>query len=261
MTTINPPAWKKIRYFTLLPLVLLILMCTETRMMATSDDDLQRMPVPATAEMGKDGILIAGKADSTQNENQKELFYIVEDMPDFQGGGQDAFRKYIAENLSYPERAVRDRFQGKVFVQFVVKADGSVADATIVRGVHPDLDREALRVVMSSPRWTPGRQKGQAVNVTFVFPVNFVLQKWKQQKKEESRPYITWLSATLRISFPSSVKSRPFKKPGNPNTSGPLLEGFDKGFFHPPETVIESSYIYIPGVPEKMSGIHFLKNN
>jgi TonB family protein len=173
MTAIKPPAWKKTRFFILLPLVLLILMCTKTEVLMTSDD-LHQFPVPSVAEMGQDGILRAKEADTIQNEG--EVFFIVEEMPDFQGGGQDAFRKFISENLRYPEVAARDNIQGRVFVQFVVKADGSVADATIVRGVHPSLDREAVRVVMSSPRWTPGRQRGEAVNVAFTFPVNFVLQ-------------------------------------------------------------------------------------
>jgi periplasmic protein TonB len=107
---------------------------------------------------------------------EAEIFFIVEDMPDFQGGGQDAFRRYIAENLRYPQIAAENGIQGRVFVQFVVNEDGTVSDARVVRGVDPSLDREAVRVVMSSPRWTPGRQRGQAVRVAFTFPINFVLQ-------------------------------------------------------------------------------------
>jgi periplasmic protein TonB len=107
---------------------------------------------------------------------EAEIFFIVEDMPDFQGGGQDAFRRFIAENLRYPQIAAENGIQGRVFVQFVVNEDGSVSDAKVVRGVDPSLDREALRVVMSSPRWTPGRQRGQPVRVAFTFPINFVLQ-------------------------------------------------------------------------------------
>jgi periplasmic protein TonB len=107
---------------------------------------------------------------------EQEIFYIVEDMPDFQGKGQDGFRQFIAENLRYPQIAAENGIQGRVFVQFVVNADGRVSDATVVRGVDPSLDREAIRVVMSSPRWTPGRQRGEPVRVAFTFPINFVLQ-------------------------------------------------------------------------------------
>ena len=111
-----------------------------------------------------------------EEEEEEEIFFIVEDMPDFQGGGQDGFRKYIAENLRYPQIAAENGIQGRVFVQFVVNTDGSVTNAEVVRGVDPSLDREALRVVMSSPKWTPGRQRGQSVRVAFTFPINFVLQ-------------------------------------------------------------------------------------
>jgi periplasmic protein TonB len=107
---------------------------------------------------------------------EQDIFFIVEDMPDFQGKGQDGFRQYIAENLRYPQIAAENGIQGRVFVQFVVNADGKVSDATVVRGVDPSLDREAIRVVMSSPPWTPGRQRGAPVRVAFTFPINFVLQ-------------------------------------------------------------------------------------
>lgn len=107
---------------------------------------------------------------------EQDIFFIVEDMPDFQGKGQDGFRMYISENLRYPQIAAENGIQGRVFVQFVVNADGKVSDATVVRGVDPSLDREAIRVVMSSPLWTPGRQRGAPVRVAFTFPINFVLQ-------------------------------------------------------------------------------------
>lgn len=114
--------------------------------------------------------------EEEEEAEEEEIFFIVEDMPDFQGGGQDAFRKYIAENLRYPQIAAENGIQGRVFVQFVVNANGEVSDATVVRGVDPSLDREAIRVVMSSPSWTPGRQRGEPVRVAFTFPINFVLQ-------------------------------------------------------------------------------------
>ncbi len=114
--------------------------------------------------------------DDEEEAEEQEIFFIVEDMPDFQGGGQDAFRQWIAENLRYPQIAAENGIQGRVFVQFVVNTDGRVSDATVVRGVDPSLDREAVRVVMASPPWTPGRQRGEPVRVAFTFPINFVLQ-------------------------------------------------------------------------------------
>jgi protein TonB len=106
----------------------------------------------------------------------EEVFFIVEDMPSFQGKGQEGFREWIAQNLRYPEIAAENGISGKVYVQFAVNSKGQVVDAVVVRGVDPALDKEAIRVVMSSPKWTPGRQRGKPVKVQFTFPINFVLQ-------------------------------------------------------------------------------------
>jgi protein TonB len=108
---------------------------------------------------------------------EEEVFYIVEDMPTFNGGDPATeFRKYIAQNLRYPEIAAENGISGRVIVQFAVNKMGSVVDAIVVRSVDPALDKEAIRVVMSSPKWTPGKQRGKAVKVLFTFPINFVLQ-------------------------------------------------------------------------------------
>jgi protein TonB len=115
--------------------------------------------------------------DDEEEIQEEEVFYIVEDMPTFNGGDPATeFRKYIAQNLRYPEIAAENGISGRVIVQFAVNKTGSVVDATIVRSIDPALDKEAIRVVMSSPKWTPGKQRGKAVKVLFTFPINFVLQ-------------------------------------------------------------------------------------
>ncbi len=114
--------------------------------------------------------------EEAEEAEQPDFFVIVEDMPEFQGGDHEGFRIFIRDNLKYPQIAAENGIQGRVYIQFIVNADGSVSDATVVRGVDPSLDREATRVVMSSPRWTPGRQRGEPVRVAFTFPINFVLQ-------------------------------------------------------------------------------------
>jgi periplasmic protein TonB len=114
--------------------------------------------------------------EQADEETAEEVFFIVEDMPSFQGKGPEAFREYIAKNLRYPEIAAENGISGRVFVQFAVNSRGDIVNATVVRGVDPALDREALRVVMSSPKWTPGKQRGKPVTVQFTFPINFVLQ-------------------------------------------------------------------------------------
>ena len=115
--------------------------------------------------------------DDEEEIEEEEVFYIVEDMPTFNGGDPATeFRKYIAQNLRYPEIAAENGISGRVIVQFAVSRNGQVVDAVVVRSVDPALDKEAIRVVMSSPKWTPGKQRGKAVKVLFTFPINFVLQ-------------------------------------------------------------------------------------
>lgn len=104
-----------------------------------------------------------------------DVFFIVEDMPEFPGG-EMALRKYIANNIEYPQVAQDNGIQGKVYVTFVVSKDGSVANAKIARGIDPALDKEALRVVNSLPKWEPGKQRGENVNVSYTVPINFALQ-------------------------------------------------------------------------------------
>jgi protein TonB len=104
----------------------------------------------------------------------EDIFFVVEDMPNFQGRGQEGFREWIARNLKYPEEAAKKHIGGRVYVQFAVNSRGEVVDAVIVKGVDPLLDQEALRVIMASPRWEPGRQRGKPVKVQFTFPINFV---------------------------------------------------------------------------------------
>ena len=105
-----------------------------------------------------------------------EIFIEVEDMPKFNGQGADEFRIFIAENLTYPEEARKKKEEGRVFVSFIVNKEGYVQDVEVARGVSPSLDKEALRVTKSSPKWEPGYQNGKAVNVRFTFPIVFKLK-------------------------------------------------------------------------------------
>ena len=113
--------------------------------------------------------------ESELYQTDEEVFYIVEDMPKFQGKDGKEFRKYITENVKYPQEAVKDGITGKVIVSFVVNKEGKVVNAKIEKSVDPYLDAEAIRVVESSPKWIAGKQRGEAVKVQFTFPINFVL--------------------------------------------------------------------------------------
>lgn len=104
-----------------------------------------------------------------------EVFKAVEQMPEFPGG-QAALLKWISSHIQYPAMAAENNIQGKVTVQFVVTKTGSIGEVKVVRSVDKDLDREAVRVVKSLPKFNPGRQNGQPVSVWYTLPVNFKLQ-------------------------------------------------------------------------------------
>ncbi len=107
--------------------------------------------------------------------SEQEIFTVVESMPEFPGGPQ-AMMEYIARNIKYPPMARESGIQGRVFVNFVVEPDGSVTNVNVLRGIGGGCDEEAIRVVESMPKWTPGRQRGKAVRVSFTLPVRFTLQ-------------------------------------------------------------------------------------
>ncbi len=109
-------------------------------------------------------------------EEEEEIFVVVEDMPTFRGGDVDKFREWVQKRVKYPQIAAENGIQGKVFIMFVVEPDGSVSNVNILRGVDPALDNEAIRVVESSPSWSPGKQRGAPVRVRFSITVNFQLQ-------------------------------------------------------------------------------------
>lgn len=115
------------------------------------------------------------KGAAALKDKVNERYIMVEDMPEF-NGGIDAFKKFIMENVKYPAEAANKKIQGKVYVTFDVDVDGKVINATVVRGVSPLLDEEALRVVNAMPAWKPGSIKGKAVPVSYTVPINFLLQ-------------------------------------------------------------------------------------
>ncbi len=129
-----------------------------------------------------EGLAITVKdyvAESTyvEEEIEEEVpFAIVEHKPKFQGGDQNDFTKWVFNNIVYPEIAKENGVQGRVYLQFTVDKDGSVKNVKVLRGVDSSLDKEAVRVVSSSPKWEPGRQRDKPAKVTFVFPVIFQLR-------------------------------------------------------------------------------------
>ena len=103
-------------------------------------------------------------------------FQLVEEKPSFQGGDANQFSKWVNQRLVYPESAKENGVQGRVTLQFTIERDGTLTNVKVLRGVDPSLDKEAVRVVSSSPKWTPGKQRERAVPVTYTFPVIFQLR-------------------------------------------------------------------------------------
>lgn len=125
------------------------------------------------------GVEIGDYIEEVQEEVIEEEaipFQLVETRPSFNGGDANEFSKWVNSRLEYPEIAKENGVQGRVTLQFTVEKDGSVTNVKVVRGVDPSLDKEAVKVVSSSPKWTPGKQRDRAVRVTYTFPVIFQLR-------------------------------------------------------------------------------------
>lgn len=144
-----------------------------------SDKAVGAFTVEGNDEVG--GAVLKAKEDIAAPEPPKhvveetKIFTVVEQMPMYPGGDA-ALMGYLRDNIKYPTVAAENGVQGRVVVGFVVERDGSITDVNILRGVDPSLDREAMRVVKSMPRWNPGKQNGSAVRVKFQVPVSFRLQ-------------------------------------------------------------------------------------
>ncbi len=150
---------------------------TEVINIVEDDVEIEDELILEDTEADQDDIIEIVEFDEEEEEvNEQEVFFVVEDMPTFQGQSSDAFRIYIQKNLKYPIIAQENGISGRVFVQFDVNAKGDITNVVVVRGVDPSLDKEAVRVVKSSPKWTPGKQRGRPVRVRFTFPIVFQLQ-------------------------------------------------------------------------------------
>ena len=116
------------------------------------------------------------QVDEEEVEEETLPFVMVEQKPKFNGGDANEFSKWVNSRLQYPQICIENGRQGRVTLSFTIKADGSLSDVKVLRGVDPALDQEAVRVVKSSPKWTPGKQRDRAVAVSYTFPVIFQLR-------------------------------------------------------------------------------------
>lgn len=149
----------------------------QTTQIQVVEDDVEVEDVEINAEVDQNEVIEEYVPVEVEEEEveEAEIFTIVEEMPDFPGG-MAKLAEYLAKNIKYPQMARESGIQGRVFVNFVVEPDGSVSNVNVMRSLGGGCDEEAMRVVKSMPKWKPGKQRGKAVRVSYILPVNFKLQ-------------------------------------------------------------------------------------
>ncbi len=149
----------------------------EVEVLNVVEDNVETESIEVNTEETETEVVIAAPVEAPVEEEEEEVvFVVVESMPEFPGGQQALF-KYLSENVKYPVIAQENGIQGRVICQFVVNKDGSIVDVEVVRsGGDPSLDKEAVRVIKTMPKWKPGKQRGKPVRVKYTVPVNFKLQ-------------------------------------------------------------------------------------
>lgn len=143
--------------------------------MSTGEAGAAGMPAEAAAAETAAADSLRGRVAGVSAGNSKDdgrVFDVVEEQPRYPGG-TNALMIYLRDNIKYPAEAAKAGIQGKVIVQFVIGKDGTVRDVKPIRNISPELDAEAVRVVAAMPKWVPGYQRGEAVNVRYTLPVNF----------------------------------------------------------------------------------------
>ena len=149
----------------------------QTTQLEIVQDDVEVEDIEINAEVDQQEVIEEYVPVEVEEEEvqEQEIFQIVEEMPSYPGGEQKLM-EFVAKNIKYPQIARETGIQGRVFVGFVVEPDGSVSNVKVLRGIGGGCDEEAMRVVKSMPKWKPGKQRGKAVRVSYMLPVNFKLQ-------------------------------------------------------------------------------------
>lgn len=134
------------------------------------------LDVEATEQMEVTSVVYDLPVEEMEEEKVEEIFQIVENQPQFPGGLQ-AFYQFVAENIDYPDKALRLNVSGRVFLRFVIEKDGSITDIQVLKGIGAGCDEEAVRVLSNSPKWIPGKQRGNNVRVYMTVPILFILKE------------------------------------------------------------------------------------
>ena len=149
----------------------------QTTQLEIVQDDVEVEDIEINAEVDQQEVIEEYVPVEVEEEDvqEQEIFQIVEEMPSYPGG-EAKLMEYVGKNIKYPQIARETGIQGRVFVGFVVEPDGSVSNVKVLRGIGGGCDEEAMRVVKGMPKWKPGKQRGKAVRVSYMLPVNFKLQ-------------------------------------------------------------------------------------
>ena len=164
----KPNKWLRLTYFLCIPALIGAMCCCAQNSKA---DNISAQDTPSANAVTEDKELKT-HADTT-GKNQPIEFLQVEVKPTFKGGDAGTFSRWVNEQLVYPESCKKEGISGRVTLSFTVSETGKVTDVKVLRGVHEDLDNEAIRVVSSSPDWTPGAVDGKPVAIKYTFPVIF----------------------------------------------------------------------------------------
>lgn len=120
-------------------------------------------------------LIVNDKNEVPLKVEETKVFDVVERMAQYKGG-DTALMDYLNKNIKYPVNAEKNGIQGRVVTTFVVERDGSITDVRVIKSVDPSLDKEAVRVIRSMPKWNPCKQNGAAVRVKFTMPITFILK-------------------------------------------------------------------------------------
>lgn len=160
----------------------------------TAATPADEMAMSVAAGAGEAAMPETAPADTARSE---KTYDVVETMPDYPGGIGEMM-KYLVKNIRYPKEMEEQKVEGRVIITFVVRKNGEIADAKVVKSVHPQLDAEALRIINGMPNWTPGMQGGEPVNTKFTLPVSFKL---------DSKTGSNVKTGNAMINFPSSPET------------------------------------------------------
>ena len=207
MNKTKSPALRLMKYFAILPVCFLLV--TTNSVYAGHDEEAtaaSETSDPATGLTSVSSVEpVSDPPPVKKGAVTEEIFVVVEEQPEFPGG-TEAMMKFLSDSIVYPKEAHARGIQGRVICNFVVMKDGTIDSVNIVRGIDPLLDAEAVRVLESMPKWEPGRQRGQAVNVRFTLPVTFRVNKPEEESTSEESSVLIGDLRTNEASMSVSVQ-------------------------------------------------------